>query len=624
MDRSLIKIDLKNIRFEPGYWNGLRQPAFIFELQLAEQGIRKTVLERYDRIADTLLPKRRAHTHSQIVTKHPLLTRLAGTATDILATAGMPIMSSVNALPIRRQNTRYWLFGLPAVSADIDAPKWAMMWSVELMNSLDEDEQKAIEDLQKDLQKLILLFKQQAPSGINTLRFLQAAHDEGVPWRHVANNVYQFGWGSRSRWLDSSFTDETPRISAGLARDKLACSRVLRSAGLPVLRHRQVVSEEQALATADALGYPVVVKPADLDGGRGVFTQLQTPSAVQRAYSEAAKLSKRILVEKHFEGNDYRLQVYKGEVFWVVHRRPAYVIGDGKTSIESLIQFVNHEREHAPYDFRVEQGMKPIIVDDEVQGWLAKQDLAISSIPMEGQHVRLRGAANVGSGGTREPVLQKAHPDNLALASRAAQVMRLDLAGIDLLIPDISRSWYETGAAICEVNGQPQMSPPLHQFILSRLVKKKGRVPVVVILGECSKNIHELGQELLDATRLKGFRLGWSSFGKMSVGGESLGLADASVQAGCGTLLADPRVDAIAWQLPKRPSINDGMPFDYIDLLILLGRVEDSVDSSVIQLEKRAGCIWSVDPGIRAGTDDQDLKELPLRISSWIANQLTL
>lgn len=79
--------------------------------------------------------------------------------------------------------------------------------------------------------------------------------------------------------------------------------------------------------------------------------------------------------------------------------------------------------------------------------------------------------------------LHEAHPDKLALAIRAAREVGLDFAGVDLLMPDIGRSWLETGATICEINAQPQCNPGVYADILRRLVETDGRIPVVGVLG---------------------------------------------------------------------------------------------------------------------------------------------
>lgn len=567
--RSIIMVDLDRSRFEAGYWRGLRQPAFIFDVRILVGEIRQSTLDQYDEITRTLLPNRQPHMLPDIVAQHPMLARLSSTSMDILSTAGMPIMAGVEARRIRREDQIHWMLGLPAVDAGIAAPKRAIGWAAQLFNSLADGRESALADLSENLYKLIKSCARKAPTGVNTLRFLQAAHDEGIPWRYVANNVYQFGWGSKARWLDSSFTDETSGISAGLARDKFACAKVLRDAGLPVPRHRQVVNEQQAVAAAERLGYPVVIKPTDLDGGKGVYTGLRSPEAVRKAFSAASSLSERILVEQHVEGHDYRLQVYNGEVIWAMHRRPAYVIGNGTETVENLIRRANLERKSRPSDHLAEQARKPITIDDEVQDWLSSQGLTLKSIPLPGQNVRLRGPANINVGGTREAVLDKVHPDNLELASRAASVLRLDLAGIDLLIPDISRPWHETGGAICEVNAQPQISRHLHRAILPRLVPQRGRIPTIVLIGSVEEN-RDIRQELLATTISKDICVGWVDSCDVYIGDKVSRLASGDIFAGCRALLADPRIDALVLLTSELPMKSIGLPFDRVDIAVLL------------------------------------------------------
>ncbi len=618
----MVEIELSNSRFESGYWNGLRQPVFIFDIRFTKFSIQRIALEQYDRIVEALLPNREAHVHPPAVDQHPLLSRIASTSLDILSAAGMPVMSGANALPIRRQDGIHWMLGLPAVSAEFLAPQWAFNWSVRILRFLERANETDIDSLRQDLQQLLKVSKRQAPSGVNTLRFLQAAFDEGIPWRHVANNVFQFGWGSKARWLDSSFTDETSRISATLARDKLACAKVLRDTGLPVPRHRRVASEAQALSAADEFSYPVVIKPADLDGGQGVFAGLRTPVAVQMAYAEASRLSKNILVEQYVEGNDYRLQVYKGEVLWAIHRRPAYVVGDGESTLAELIQKSNLDRKIPASDPVAEQARKAITIDAEVREWIASQGHALDSVPAQGSQIRLRGAANVNLGGTREGVLHKTHPDNLALAIRAAHVLRLDLAGIDLLISDISRSWREVGAVICEVNSQPQISRHLHRAILTRLVSRKGRIPVIGMVG-MAPGYDSIRERLVAKMLSQNIRLGWAGSGKVSVGLDDMPLADANPQTGCWALLEDHAVDAVVWRVPSWPSSGKGMPFDRFDAIVLLNSETEAgklgVSPRALPFETWSSRIWTLEPVNSPESGGQVIEELVERMALLIA-----
>lgn len=611
-------------RFELGYWCGMQQPAMVVSVQVLRPRVAASVLRRLDELRAALFPVslNSADKLDPVLAGHALLAPVSLFALDVLAEAGMPVMSGARALRLPGTGGQGWLLGLPAFSADVDAPRLALGLVVKVLNLLAAPAAVSLDLLRSQLQKYVRRCSPAAPSGVNTLRFLQAAHDLGIPWRHVASNVFQFGWGSRARWLDSSFTDETPNISARLARDKVACAQVLRAAGLPVPRHRLVTTLAQAQQVAGALGYPVVVKPADQDGGRGVFAGLHTPEAVASAYAAAARFSKRILVEQFVEGSDYRLQVCLGDVYWVVHRRPAYVLGDGASTVMTLIER-NNSQLQAEHDPSREQGLKPIVVDDEVERWLASQGLALASIPARGQSVRLRGAANVNLGGTREPVLAQAHPDNLALAARAAAVLRLDLAGIDLLVPDIRRSWRETGGAICEVNAQPQMSGHLQREILPRLVKDQGRIPIVMLVGPLSQDALAAGRfRLVEQLESLGVRLGWVDGGGAWVGAEAQGQAQYVGGVSCGVSLADPRVDVLVWHSADWPSPLRGPLVDQVDLIVVLGdEMLDRArsDSVLLAWVNRAGRLWR----LNSDHDATRLADLFARLNSWLSERST-
>jgi cyanophycin synthetase len=401
--------------------------------------------------------------------------------------------------------------------------------------------------------------------GFNPTHFLQAAHELGIPWVHLVGNVIQFGQGARARWLDSSFTDATPNISTQLARNKNNSATLLRLAGIPVPAHFLAASEEAALRYAVELGYPVVVKPADLDGGKAVAAHLVTPEAVRKAFAAARQASRNVLVEKHVAGRDYRVQVVQGEIQGVLERIPGGVTGSGQDTVRILLERQNEERRTATDDRRYLHAMA---FDEEAELLLAAQGLSWESVPDAGRVVRLRGAANVTNGGVPVPVpLDRVHPDNLLLARRAARALRLDVAGIDLLIPDIGHSWLQSGAFICEVNAQPQMFTTMHRPMLQRLLKGNGRVPVIVFL-DATRHPDAVGgvcRRLADA----GLRAGLASPDGVSIAGQRIAAQDFGAYAGGRMLLHDPTVEAIVIQVADRSVLRQGWPIDRCDVLVL-------------------------------------------------------
>lgn len=157
----------------------------------------------------------------------------------------------------------------------VEALRWASRL-VELLQAGGD-----VNALSAALSRVLQQLSELAPSGMNSRRFIEEADRLGIPWRKVTGNIYRFGFASRAWLFDSSFTDSTPHIGTRLARDKRLTAQVLNASGLPGARHEQAFDEDSAVRIAERLGYPVVVKPADADGGRGVMPQLANAGMVR-------------------------------------------------------------------------------------------------------------------------------------------------------------------------------------------------------------------------------------------------------------------------------------------------------------------------------------------------------
>ncbi len=481
----------------------------------------------------------------------------------VQAAAGWPdftdgLLASLGNSPLRHALV------VPCLAGAFPAAAGALHWVVGVVNLAIAG--RPFDEAGAALPRILAAMRAFAPHGMNTLRFLEAAHDAGIPWRHVQGNIYQFGWGARGRWLDSSFTDATSHLGSRLARHKLKAAVVMRRAGIPVPDHVMVDDADAAVKAAESFGYPVVVKPANLDQGGGVAAGLRNAEGVRRAFAAARALSEEILVERHFEGNDYRLQVFHGEVIWVSHRVPGGVTGDGRSTVTELLAELNADPRRRPE----ERMLRRVEIDEEARELLAEQGLSLDSIPEKDRFVRFRRASNVATGGQAVPVREGAHPDNLALGVRAAQALRLDLAGVDLLIPDIRRSWLETGAAICEVNGQPQLWPTLPALILAQLVSGDGRIPVIAVVGTPRDAgwVEQLAQRLGQA---RGGRVGVARRNQATLGGSILAPGPCPLLAAAEVLLLHPDTDLLLICLEDFEALQTGLPVDRFDTLILAG-----------------------------------------------------
>lgn len=438
------------------------------------------------------------------------------------------------------------------------------------------------EDLQHRaaFQQVLISLQANLKTSSNVPMFLKAARHMRLPFLELPGRHWQFGIGRRARWLDSSYTDVTPVMAHKLSKRKDYAATMLRDAGIPVPDHALVRDGDHAVRVSKQLKYPVVVKPADQDGGRGVFADLSTAEEVLLAHAKAAKLSSNVLVERHVPGRDYRVVVFQGQVTFAIERKPASVTGDGVSSVAELLQKRNAEA------LEVQPPRPQLSLDEEALRLLEREGLSRDSIPASGLRVRLRSAANYAIGGTAEVVTDLVHPDNAQLAVRAAEALRLDLAGIDLIMSDISLSWHEVGSAVCEVNGQPQLgrnsSAHLYGDVLQALVPGDGRMPTVIVLGEADI-VKPLMKQVVQALVAHEMVVGTAGPEGIRVGDELISNAQDPIAQRMRVLAFNRRVEAIVVGLCDDSVLIQGLPFARFDWLFLANPLK-TVDDGLLRL----------------------------------------
>ncbi len=303
--------------------------------------------------------------------------------------------------------------------------------------------------------------------------------------------LVRIGQGSAAQILAAGATVATSKLGRELAGEKSLTYHFLVERGLPVARQISAHGVEEAVQAAEEIGYPVVLKPLRANRGRGVSVNLQSADAVREAYKLASEIQTRAVVERYLPGDDYRLLVVDGKFTAAVQRPPPSVVGDGAHNLQELIDLINkvERRDGVLFD--------PISVNDEARRLLAEQGMQLGTVPSAGQRIRFRRSASPES--TTIDVTDLVHPDNRAVAVAAARACFLDVAGVDFMSPDITRSWKENGAGIVEVNAGPAVD--LHMYpregkrrdiswhvIRSRLpARSPGRIPVVMVTGRYNK-----------------------------------------------------------------------------------------------------------------------------------------
>lgn len=428
----------------------------------------------------------------------------------------------------------------------------------------------AINDLPCDVPAIIRQLSDMADRrclGPSTACIVDAASERGIPAiRLNEGNLVQLGHGAAMRRIWTAETDRTSAIAEGISRDKDLTKQLLSAAGIPVPEGRTVDSAEDAWSAAQDIGLPVAVKPSDGNHARGVSLNLKTRREVQDAYAAAEKEGSDVIVERYIPGVEHRLLIVGGRLVAASRGEITHISGDGRSTVARLIETqVNSdprrgEEEQFPLDI--------LRLDDAVLALeLARQGLTADSVLPLGQTAVVQRTGNMA-----HDVTGQVHPDTAELAAMAARVVGLDIAGIDLVVPDIGQPLPPQGGAIVEVNagpgllmhlkpatGQPQ---PVGDAIVAHLFPNgaRARVPIIGLLADGQ---HSLAARLLASLLdLHGLQTALVCQDGLFLGARQLSSGDARRYQTGEQALINRNVQAAVIETTPRQILAEGLAYD--------------------------------------------------------------
>jgi len=138
------------------------------------------------------------------------------------------------------------------------------------------------------LDAALILLAERRQFGPSTQAIVDEAVSRDIPWiRLNEQSLVQLGQGKYQQRIRATMTSKTSALAVDIASDKKMTNRLLAAAGLPVPRSEVVRSEDEAVAAAKRIGFPVVTKPLDGNHGRGVGLELRAERSVRVAFRRA-------------------------------------------------------------------------------------------------------------------------------------------------------------------------------------------------------------------------------------------------------------------------------------------------------------------------------------------------
>jgi cyanophycin synthetase len=412
--------------------------------------------------------------------------------------------------------------------------------------------------------------------GPSTRAIVNAAVDRGIPFRRLTlGSMVQFGWGSKQRRIQAAETSLTGAIAESIAQDKELTRSLLSSAGIPVPTGRPVSNAPDAWAVACEIGGPVVVKPRDGNQGRGVGVNLITQAQVEAAYAVAVEISGEVLVERYIPGRDFRMLVIGNKLVAAARRDPPLVIGDGVHRISELVEQLNRDPRRGEGHANA---LTKIQLDEIALSHLSHEGLTAESIPLKGARIPLRNNANLSTGGTATDVTDDVHPQLAARIETAAQIIGLDICGVDVVCDSVSNPLEEHGAII-EINAAPGLRMHLQpsfgegravgEAIISNIFRPgdDARIPVVAVTGTNGKTTTV--RLIANILNYQGLRVGMTSTDGVYIEGKRIDSGDCSGPKSAKKVLLHPDVDAAVFETARGGLLREGLGFDRCNVAVV-------------------------------------------------------
>ena len=419
--------------------------------------------------------------------------------------------------------------------------------------------------------------------GPSTGSIINAAIRRGIPVRRLTQgSLAQLGWGSKARRIQAAETDTTSAISESIAQDKDLTKQILAAAGVPVPKGFLCPTFDLALDAFRQLNRKdinkgVVVKPSDGNQGKGVTVNILDEDHLKIAWDAAKPFGSGIpIVEEFIPGHDYRFLVVGDKLVAAARREPPNVVGDGVHSIKELIEIENRN------PLRGEghgSALTKLRLDEIAKARIAKQGFNADSVPDAGIRVVLRNNANLSTGGTATDVTDNVHPELAHMVIQAAQLIGIDVCGVDVVCQRVDESLEAQGGGIVELNAAPGLRMHLEPSIgkgrdvgsamIDFMFKpgETGRIPIVAVTGTNGKTTTvRLIEQIL---RYNNLRVGFTGTEGVIVNDHLVDTGDCSGPRSAQKVLIHPEADAAVLECARGGMLREGLGFDMCDVGIV-------------------------------------------------------
>jgi cyanophycin synthetase len=535
-------------------------------------------------------------TLEQLTDGEPMCHVIQHVALELQRLAGMPVYWGKSYPSAYEEGVEFVVFSYQEERAGRVAARAA----VEIVDALCRKQKVDIKPIITELHNI----REEEFFGPSTYSIIAEAVSRNIPYIRLKNtSVIQLGYGVNQKRIQATTSTNTAFFAVDIAGNKNRTKAMLADAGIPVPRGTTVYSIDGLRTAIEELGFPIVTKPLDGNHGKGASINIKDWKAAQNGFKEAQEYSRAVIVEQFIEGFDHRLLVVNGQLVAAAKRKPAAVIGDGKSTIQELIERVNKDPRRGEGHEKV---LTKIRADKHTMAILKARDLTLKSVLPEGEELFLKSTANISTGGTATDVTDLVHPYNVLLAERAAGIIGLDICGIDLLTSDIAIPLNESRGAVIEVNAAPgfrmHISPaeglprnvaaPVVDMLFPR--GTPSRIPIMAVTGTNGKTTTT--RMLAHMVAAQGYKVGFTTTDGIYIQGNQLEQGDCTGGQSTEFVLRDPTVNYAVLEVARGGMLRSGLGFDVCDIAIVTNVAADHLGMRDINTVEEMAAVKGVLP----------------------------
>ena len=457
-------------------------------------------------------------------------------------------------------------------------------------------------DLEEDIMNMKEI-RQNEGLGPSTASIIKEAEARNIPWIRLNRySLCQLGYGANQKRIQATVTSQTSNIGVDLACDKEETKLLLEQAEVPIPKGDIIRTERGLEEAVEYVGFPLVIKPVNGNHGRGITTDINSMEEALIAFKEAKEISRLVIVEKFITGDDYRLLVINNKLVAAAKRTPAHVVGDGKSTIQELVDEVNKDERRG---YGHEKVLTEISINSLTLELLKENKLTPESVVAKGEFVKLKSTANLSTGGTAEDVTDLIHPYNIFMAERISKIIGLDICGIDIMAHDLTKPISESGGAVLEVNAGPgfrmhlQPTDGLPRNVGGHVVDmlfppgSDSRIPIIAVTGTNGKTTTT--RLIAHIAKMRGKKVGYTTTDGVYIQNRLLMTGDCTGPVSAEFVLKDPTVNFAVLECARGGILRAGLGFKKCDIGVVTNVAGDHLGlkgiHTIDQLAKVKGVI---------------------------------